>query len=307
MPSTVSNVHYNKPLTGVVVRFQPQELKAFEIMKRFPVASESDVFTVMDRDNYVAPETFRADRTESNPTSIGWRWDSYSCNEHALHDFITKRERDNTNNEFDLEAIKAENVKRQVLNRLEITVYGKDGILRTPGNNGGSSNETLANVDTASYRTVIQKAIDAVELNCDMPANTIALATDVLRHITRTKEWKDDARYTTNLTDGDGLPTEILGLRVVRLPIALSTGKKGQSKKPTERLMGDDIWVGHVAEGESIGNYTVSYGGVLIANEYSDMWWDKDTRSDKIEYGLIYDPKVIAKECGYLIQSVLDR
>jgi hypothetical protein len=299
-----AHVHYNEVLSGVAIEFRPPAHMWGEIFKRFPVVKESDVYAVMDRNAFEAPQDDRADGAESNVTRMGWKYDSYQCREHALHTVITKRMRDNAKNEVELEGMKTRLLKQQVHNNIEKAVFGSSGILRTAANNGSSVNGDISNLSTGSPRLLVQTGIDAVELACGLPANTIALATNVLRHITRTAEYRDETKHVANIVNDD-LPTELYGLRVIKVGAQIATTNKGQSKTPTTRLMGEDVWIGYVNPAESLGDEMVTYGACITADEYADMWYEKNLRGDKLEYGMLYDLKLVARECGYLATSVL--
>ena len=300
--------HYNKVLTDIAVQFTPPDLSWDKVIPRKAVTKESDVWAVFDKDAFSVPVDHRADGAESAETTIGWRYEPYLCEEHALHDVITQRMRDNVDDELGLEAAITENVKQQVWNNIELRVFGPSGIglLRTAANNSYSANVSWATLSTASPRTDIQVAIDNIEKNCGRAPNTIVLTRNVGRHITRTSEFRDEAKYTVDIRNEE-LPTQLYGLNAVYVSSLLNTtsgvpNNRGQAKT-LERIMGDDVWIGYV--NPSMGYRDITYGLTLTTEEYASSWYEDKRRADIIEYGMIYDIKLIAKECGGLLTTVL--
>ena len=304
MPNAVAQMNQIQILTDRALMFRPPNLHAQEIFLPMPVALEVGEYTQYDRDLFVLPDDLRADGTESNKSEIGWKYVPYQTKEHALHDVITDRMRKNHPNEALLENLKTEALKRKVLNRLE---YDAVQIMTNTANNSYSTalGSPLDNLDTASPHTFIQQAVDAVELNCGLAANTIAAAPNVLRAITRTTEWKEERWHMEDLTLNDGIPDEMYGLKVIPFGSQVSTNNKGQTKVPTSRLFGVNIWVGYVAPEEMLGPEMLSYGATIFTEEYAWMWYEKALKGDKLEFGKIYVLKQIAKECGGLLTGAM--
>lgn len=299
----------SEPLTNMAVDFRPGNLKAQEIFVPIHVLKEIGDYPVFQKDMFDTPDDTRSDGGESKPSSIGWNYVPYRCEEHALHDFLTKRQRDNASSQMDLEGRKARVIKRRVLNNLEARVFGPNGILRQTANNGGSANYDLTNLSTASPRTMVRTAQNAVEGNCGTSPNTIALGKDVARHIMATEEFRKEY-YGAAVIQNQGnieLPEYLYGMKAVYVEALVNTAKKGQAKTPV-RLMSDDVWIGFVnpdIDTEGGIQEEVTYGANFFTEEYAGMWWKDDNRADKLEYGYIYVPQLVAKEAGYLCQSVL--
>ncbi len=299
----------SEPLTNMAVDFRPGNLKAQEIFPPVHVLMEIGDYPVFQKDMFDMPDDTRSDGAESKQSSVGWTYVPYRCEEHALHDFITSRQRKNVSSQMDLEGRKARVIKRRVLNNLEARVFGANGILRQAANNGGSANYDLSNPATASPRTMVTTAINAVEVNCGFSPNTIALGKDTARAIIKTAEFREEFKFVREIQTlgNDELPDELYGMKAVYVEALVNTAKKGQARVPT-RLMSDDVWIGFVNPDitpEAGIQEEVTYGVSFYTEEYSGMWWKDDNRADKLEYGYIYVPELVAKEAGYLCQSVL--
>lgn len=300
-----NRVHYSEVNSQIAVEFNPGELKARDVFLPMEVTAETDVYPVFQKDAFVAIDDSRSDGAPSKPSSIGWKYVPYTLHEHALHDFITNRQRRNAKSQIDLEAIKTRTLKRRVLNNMEKAAFGSTGILRQTANNGGNANYDLSTLSTASPRTMFRTAINTVELNCGKSPNTVVMGKDVARHIMATTEYREEFKYVLDIR-GEGnaeLPPTMYGMNAVYVDALVSSVNKGQAITPA-RLMGEDVWVGYIDPSGSAFE-TVTYGLCLYTEEYAEMWWDQDARADKLEYGIIYNLQLVAKECGYLCTSVL--
>lgn len=300
-----NQVHYNKVLSDIAVAYTPPELQWEKIFPKKAVTKESDLWPIFDKNAFEVPDDHRADGAPSRETTTGWKYDPYQCEEHALHDIITKRMRDNSDSEIDLESSITETVKQQVWNNIEVKVFGSGGILRTAANNVGSTNASWATLASASPRTDFRTAIDAVEAACGFTPNTVALGTNVARHIMATAEYREEFKYVVDIRNEGtiDLPNDLYGLNPVYVKSLSITNRKGQAKT-LGRIMGDDVWIGYVNP-SGPGYRTLTYGACLFTEEYTNKWWDDDRRGDKVEYGMIYQLKKVAIDCGYLLTSVL--
>jgi hypothetical protein len=302
-----TQVHYNQVLTDLAVEFTPPDIKCNELFLPLPVTADTDVYYVFDKDLFDAPDDFRADGTPSNKSNIGWKAVPYVCQEHALHDVITKKMRRNAQNQIDLEGRKTIAVKQKILNRRELAAFGPNGILRQAANNGYTDNSVAWTTPaTDDIRTPITAAINAVEQACGKTPNTIALGTDVARYIMNTAQYRTETNFWVDiqkLGTGD-LPTVLYNMKPVYIGSLVNTNNRGQSKTPT-RVMGADVWIGYIDPSGTLGMEQLSYGAEILSEEYASSWYDDDLRGDKVEYGRSYTLQVVAKECGGLLTAVL--
>lgn len=303
MPTSTSQVHYNSVLTDISVNYNPPELVARELLKPVLVNHESDVYPVYDRSLFDVEDDLRADGSESNETDLGWKYVPYQCEEHALKTTMTKRQIDNSDDPADLEARKTENVKQKVLNRLENSVFGTGGFARTAGNVQNSRNFDWSNPATAAVRRDVDLLKEDVETAAGITPNTIVLTPQVARAIMRTAEWRDEAKYTNDLRADNDIPVQFYGLNVITVGSLMNSARKGQARS-LGRMMGDDVLVCYIAPG-GLGQNVLTWAALLYTEEYAAKWYDNDRRAWLIEYGYIYTPQLVAKECAALGTSVL--
>lgn len=306
MARNKSQVHYNKVLTDIAVDFKPPELVATQVLPVKTVMMDTDVWPVFDKAMFDEVEDIRADGDEANEVSRGWKYEPYVIEEHALKEAITDGMRRNWDGEVDLESSSAEYLKQLVWNRYEIRVFGSSGLLRTAGNNIYSANTDWTNLTSATPRANVNAAINAIEDAAGLSPNTIVMTKAVARHLMNTSEWKEENKYTVNLSTQGGcedLPDKWYGMKAVYVASLINTAKKGQPRSLT-KIMGEDVWIGYV-DPSGPGYRTLTYGATLMTKEGVRKWFNEDRKTDLVEYEALYCPKRIARECGALLTSVL--
>lgn len=92
--AVLADLHVDAQLSNVSVRYQNQSYIGTTLMPIVNVKKESDEFVLYGKTNIKNPSTVRANKAEANRhewTILGR--DTYSCEEHALKDFVTDRDR----------------------------------------------------------------------------------------------------------------------------------------------------------------------------------------------------------------------
>ena len=92
--AVLADLHVDAQLSNVSVRYKNDSYIGLELMPEVKVSKESDKFVLYGKGNIKNPETIRANKAESNRAEyviLGTK--TYSGDEHALHDFVTDRDR----------------------------------------------------------------------------------------------------------------------------------------------------------------------------------------------------------------------
>lgn len=302
-----AHTHYSKLLTGISVLYTNPAYVADLIVKPYTVTQDNDVYTVFDKTGFTVVNDVRADRASENEIQFGWKYEPYRIEYHGLKDAVTDKQRRNADQGLDLDATSIEVIKDMILLAKEQRVFGSGGLLRTAANNVGSANIDWTTLTSASPRGDVETGINAVEAASGRTPNTIAMAPNVMRWIMRTSEYREETKYTVNLSTQGGaedLPDSLYGMKVVYVGALINTAKKGLADS-LDRLMADDIWLGYVHPGESLGQKILTHSACIWTEEYARKWRDDDIEADWMAYNLNYVNKVVAKECGYLLTSVL--
>lgn len=298
-----TQVHYNKVLSNIAVEFSPLDLVGTQAAPIFPVMERSDVFPVFDKSMFDLADDTRADGTAANEVSRGWSYTQYLCERHSLKEAITEEMRKNWDSQVDLESTTTEFLKQLVWNNYEYRLFGPTGLFRTTANNIYSQNLNWTNLATADPRGDIENAIEAVEVASGKIPNTIIMTPATARGIMRTAEYQNERHFTVDMQTLGGikLPTSFYGMQTLYVQALINTTRKGQAPSLT-RIMADDVWLGYI--NPSMGYKQLTYALTLKESEAMKNWYDNEVDADKYEYDTYYCPKLIAKECGALLQSV---
>ncbi len=303
MAQTSAHTHYSQVLTNLSVQFRPPLLVADRVIRKVKVESETDVYAVWDKSLFDAPDDHRADGAPENQSSIGWRYEPYIVEAHGLRDKITKRARKNAGSQVDLEARKTYALKQRVLNVFEREIFGSGGLLRTSANNVAATNTDWTNRSTMTPRENVNAICQTIQKASGLRPNTIALSPAVLDRITECAQYKEESKYVTDLRD-DGRPTRLYGLEVVEVGSLLNGAKKGQATS-LDYIIGEDVWIGYVPSEGEVGIEMMAHSICLWTEEYARKWWDDEAETDWVAYNFNRVPKLVAKECGGLLTSVL--
>lgn len=294
------SVHYTKVLTNYAVDYAPKQLVGRELFPVINVENHADVWPVFDKSQFDDVNDLRSDGDEANEVSRGWKYEPYLCETRALREPITEKQRRNWDSEVDFEADTTEYLKQLIWNRYEVRLFGTNGFVRKAANNAGSANVDWTNLSTASVKAALDTGMETCESAAGRTPNVIVLTPQVGRHIRNTAEWKDYYKYTSNISDVD-LPETIYGLKAYYVESLINTARKGQAPSLT-RIMGDDVWIGYVGPW---GYKQLTYGATLMTYEEAGTWYDNGRKADIYEYEAEFVQVLIAKECGYLLTSVL--
>ena len=314
--------HINQALTNLVVKHPTMTgFIADEIANVIPVAHESDFFWkvlnagVLDQ----SLRTLKAAGGESNKIEIQWTQDSYACAEHALHDDLPHRTRDNADDQLGLETEHVAAVREAVLLAKEIRSAATLFSTSSMTNNGGVTYAwDGATTSSVKLWTDLLNAQYYVQKFGGAEANDIAMGL---------KTWKAVATY---LMTQAGTAGGVRWMGVAELlkenplarpkglgPLTLHVGGATYStaKKPED-----------VSRAASGGNMTEVWNGsalvyhrgapgiksIQLAARFMKTGWPRvrqgtyaDTRaSDWYEYAENESGvKVIAPSCGYLLTS----
>lgn len=160
--------HVNQALTNLVAKHPTiTSFIADEICNVVSVEKESDFYWFLDNAGMLdqSARTLKAAGGESNRIELNWHQDSYQTAEHALHDDLPHRTRDNADNQLGLETEHVAAVRDSVLLAKEIRAATDLFSTSKMTNNGGATatwdNATAANVklwtDLLNAQYAVQK------------------------------------------------------------------------------------------------------------------------------------------------------
>jgi len=302
---TARYIHYDEILTDISVKYTNPNFAAQQIFVPKKVNKESDLWPVYDLESFRASNDLRMDGDEARQVTWGWSMQWYYCEEHALRDIVTDRQRRNVDGVIDLNIDTTNFLTDMLLVNMEIAAAQ---IVTNPANNGGSLNANWTSYATASPKTDIVTGANTIFTMTGRYPNVIVIPATVARKMLLIEEIKEERKYVTDLTQS-GLPNPLWGLRVIevqalRMPLNPlgADSSAGDAGTVLNEIWGDNVWIGYVSEP---GLRSLTYGVTFFTQPRMVRTWREESRKgDWIEVSWIYGLKVIAKSCGYLLQSV---
>ena len=298
--------HYSVPLSRVSIEFKPADLVAEKVLPRCKVDAELDVYYEWDRSAFNIVGDERADGAPENESTGGWLERNYHCKAYGLRDKITKRMRARSDSQMQLDITVNNRLLQQIRNNLEWRVLGYGGLCRASANLISVDSTTNLSLTNASPRQAIQELITTVQVNSGVMPNIIVGNPEIFRQITRTAEYRDEVKHVADIRNMD-TPDTLYGLKVIEAgglanlatsPIA--PNPKG-SAYGLNWIMDNDLFIAHVKP--SLGLRDLSYGCIFFTETYTRKWWEDGPEVDWIGVNDIYDTKLIAKECGALLNT----
>jgi len=291
-------VHYDKVLTEVSIRYSQDGFIATRVFPQRPVVKESDLIPVYDRENQRKFNALRADGSLAPEVEWGWTLSPYLAQEHALRSIVTDRALQNVDDPIDLFVDTVNHLTDMLL--LEADAVASAVLLDTT-NNIGATNCNWTNYATASPKTDIITAKNAIFTASGRQPNVMVVPSTVANRMTLIQEIKEERKYVNDLTQS-GLPRNLWGLEVIEVAVIYNTANPGAAPSFAE-LWSDNIWIGFVDPNP--GLRTLTYGISPTPRPRTVRTYRDEARAGTwVEVSWIYDFTVVARECGYILQTV---
>lgn len=315
--STRGTIHIDQALTNFSLKYSTGALIADLIAPRIDVAKDSDVYFVYGRQDYRATRDLRADKADTNFID-SWKVEetpSYRCEEHALADLVSDRERRNADTPLSPDFDTTENLTNMLLLNREKRVADMLTSADTFSVSGntvsltGDEQWNNAAFDSDSKDDAIEVRIDtakeAIRSAIGRDPNTIVIPAAVAKVVKRDPTVRDLIRYTDNtlLVNGD-LPPTLWNMKV------LVPGSVYDSAEEGQEFSGTDVWGKHVLVAYVAPNprtpRTVTLGLSFQSQPRQTVKWREEGRkSDAIEVSEIIVEKTVCEYCGYLIRNAI--
>jgi len=302
------NLHINKALSNISVKYRNTNLIAPEIINDIPVMKESDLFYSHTRDFRYA-DTMRQNGAISNMETWGVSTASYVLNEHALSDIITTRDRMNTDSlQLDMET--TEFLTDKILLGLEKAVHD---IYFTTGSWTG--NATLNTATSWFYNTTTSAPIlnvlsgtAYVEKNAMVSPNTMVLGHETFIALKENQNVHERIKYVERSIITQDLLAALFDID--RVYVGKAVFANGAESAPGNTAITESItsiWGADALllyKNPSINrrqvtaalNFRIMAGG----NPYKVKKWKDDYRDGEIiEVSTMYKPRVVCSNAAY--------
>lgn len=304
-----TGVHVNRPLTNVSLYYSNPGYVAEDVAPSVKVTKESDLYFIYGKEHFRVPQTFRADRSRTREVDYSLSTDAYVCREYGLHQIVTDRERDNTDEPLSPDRDAVNNITEILL--LDREIRTANAVLSSAnfGSYSTTHVQSLAlawdNLGTANPRTDIYMAKFLVWKDSRRQANHMFIPVEVAYQMAQMDAIDELRKYTDpNLVTDSGLPPKVWGLTVKECQATYDSSAEGDTEDFNE-VWGANILITHKNPG-TIGIKTLTFAITFMSQAFQTRKWrDQGIKGDTVEVDHRYDVKVIAPACGFVYTNVL--
>lgn len=302
-------------LTQIARQYRPSGFVADRVCPRITVQKESGRYIVFDKRAFFATDVDykKPDRAPAKGIDLQETFESFTCEEYAVRVSISRRERENAEDQIRLEQSRINLAMDQLALAREVRVAT---LLQESGTTGGGlddANESTPtnnwDVATGEIETDIVTAIEGVADDIGYPPNAIVIPWKVANAMAKQEDIREILKYTVNgqriLADGQQiLPPTLWGLNVLIASPYKTTDKEGDTSVALTTVWGTDVRVLYVAPAAGYGTPSVAYTFQTRGVE-SRRWVDDNVPLEWIEVSEVVAEKVVAPEAGWEIKAVL--
>lgn len=301
-----SQLHRNRPLENISVAYSPVGYIGDDLSPKVMVQFESDQYYVYSKDTMSLPETLRADTALSNRANYNLSTATYVLEEHAIHEMISDRQRRNADKAIRVDADVTEFLTGIIKTRRELDLQT---IVQTKANwsNNNSLTSTLAwsaNTTTSNPITQVDSAATAILLNCGRKPNVIAMNDQVFKAAKEHQSIVERVKYTSAASVTEGILASLFNVGKVLVAEAMYNANDEGAADAQTRIWNDTIFIGYVEPSPGLKKVSALYTfwqdqtGVPVAVK---KWREEGNAADKVEAAAMFQNKIIASDCAYLI------
>lgn len=311
MPLT-NQIHQDKALENISIAYKPGEFIADMLVPTVAVKHESDKYYVYDNDIMSLPATLRANGSESNRATFNMSTSSYSVKEHALHDYVTMRDRNNADKAINVEIDITESLTKKILIRKE---YECSQICQNTANWSNytsltstyawSANTTLSNpitqIDSATTKIMSVSGYRPNKLVIDH--QTFVAAKEHVSIVERIK-------YTSADSVTAPMLAKLFDVQEILVGSAIYDGSD-------EGLSSDMTWIwtncaflAYMEPSPGLRKASAMYNFQVLngTSPYKVFKWDEPTKGEgtiAVEVSSMFDYRPIATAAAYLIKDTV--
>lgn len=325
MPNpTGSDLHVNRPLTAVSVRYATNAGKyiADKVFPRVPVDKRSDLFTKYSKSDWLRTYVQkRAPGTESPGSGWTVTRDQFYAEVYAVHKDLDDQDRANADAEFKLDSDATEFVTQQLLLQRDLDFvdrYLKTGVWATDLV-GGTDFTQWSDAGSDPIGDVARWALDFEQLT-GMAPNFMVLGAEVRLALKQHPDIIDRIKYTQRGVVTDQLLASLFDMPKVMTSMARkSTGPHIPDAEAQDAAASYDfvaptksVFFGYAPDSPSrqkpSAGYTFTWNGYLGGNSQGlriKKFRMEHIESDRIEGSQTYDMKVVSEDCGVYVDAAI--
>lgn len=298
----VNQIHTDKLLSEISIRYKSAEFVAQEVFPVLPVQKRSDLYRIFDR-NLRTPETLRANKGEARQEGFEVSTASYVLEAHALKEAITDDDVEN----YDIGSLRADTTEmltEKVMRRMEVSV----ATLFTT--TGWSLNVSLAAANAFNANTTVSDPIPVfhtgsteVVQNGGYKTNFAIIPRDAFVAMVSHTSVLDRIKYTS-MDVNEGKFASLLRVDQILVPEAAQDTANEGLTATISAIWGDVAFIGYKPPRPT--PYAPSSGYIFMKNQPPvRRWRDEAIKGEWIEVEKQYNAKIVASLSGFLIKDVI--
>ena len=298
----VNQVHTDKLLSNVSVKYRNKEYIADQVFPTVPVKEESNVYRIYSR-NFRLPNTLRADKAMARDHDFQVSTGSYLLQEHAIKDYVTDRMKQN----YDMADLRADTVEELtdvIMRRREREVA--DLFTSSSWSLGvslASGSQFSDNTTTVLPTSVFDTGATTILNNSGFEPNFGIISRDTWVALKNHTSILDRIKYTQILF-GQDLLASLLGIDQMLISRAqIDSSAEGQTES-IGNIWSDVAFLGYRPPRPSP---KAPSSGYIFQSKAQTVkrWRDEERSAEAIEVSILFQPKIVASLTGYLINDTL--
>jgi hypothetical protein len=309
---TPGDAHINAPLTNISVAYVQRSGfvadKAFPVV---PVEKQSDVYYLMDRDDFFRDEArVRAPGTESAGGEFALSTASYTTVVEAFHKDIDDQLRANADSVLSLDRAATEFVTQKLLIRRErrwMSSFFTSGVWGTDITPG-----TLWSAPSSTPGADMETGKMAIQSRTGMKPNKLVLGARVMSALRRNAEIRDQFKYVSAESIDEAMLAGFFGVdQIIVADAVFTTSRTGETGVNPDFLSGKHALLLYAPDTPSLmtpsAGYTFAWSGYTGANAGMRMskFRIDAIKSDRVEGEIAYSMHRTAADLGYFFNAVV--
>ena len=315
MASKYGEIHVDKFLTDLSIKYGNGALIADEVFPRKPVMKRSDQYVVYGKQDRRIHDAIRAAGSpagealamsiESTPT--------YYCEEYALKDKVTREDEENADKPIEPMIDVTMGLTNQLLVAREKRVADLCTAAATFSTSGNTTtlsgvqqwNNATFSTSGTSIETRIDNAKEAIRATLGVEPNNIVIPAAVAKVMKRDSAIRDIIKYTdqTLLVNGE-LPRTLWNMNVIIPGAVYDSANQGAS------YSGADVWGKHVLlffRTPGVPRIRQVSFGITFENKTFSVqkWFEQNIESTWVQASHKLNEKVVSEYAGYLYRNVI--
>lgn len=308
-----NQIHQNRPLENISVAFKSERLVADQLGTKVEVKQESNLYYQYSKESLQLPYTQRANGASAREATWNVTTGSYTLQQNALKALVTDRDRSNADPAIKLDIDTTEYLTEKILIRKELDLAN---LVTTAANwaNQTSLTSTFAwsaNTTLSNPISFVDSATSNIALQSGKLPNVAVMNDPTFRAAKEHTSVVDRIKYTSADSVTPDMLAKLFNLdRVLIAGGIYNTAAEGLGETTTAQsfIWTDCCWVAYIEPNPGLKKPSALYQ--FVKSEFGNPWkvkkWREEEREgDFIEVSSMYQHKIVASECSYLIVNTV--